>query len=136
MAASHHDCNVYGTFTSRPDVDDRSMRSNSNAMASERLEELHPVRSRGSQRSHAGHRSRTGSQREKDRSASRGTNAGSTNYHDDDDAAISEDEDSEGSFIARPSTSHSHESAQAGVKRLEAIATTWSKTGLYVAYLG
>ncbi|SMQ48852.1 unnamed protein product [Zymoseptoria tritici ST99CH_3D7] len=30
----------------------------------------------------------------------------------------------------------SHESAQAGVKRLEAISSTWSKTGLYVAYLG
>lgn len=30
----------------------------------------------------------------------------------------------------------SHESAQAGVKRLEAISSTWSKTGLYVAYIG
>jgi MFS family permease len=30
----------------------------------------------------------------------------------------------------------SHDSAQAGVKRLEAIASTWSKTGLYLAYLG
>jgi MFS family permease len=30
----------------------------------------------------------------------------------------------------------SHESAQAGVKRLEAISSTWSKAGLYVAYLG
>lgn len=30
----------------------------------------------------------------------------------------------------------SHESAQAGVKRLEAISLTWSKTGLYVAYIG
>lgn len=30
----------------------------------------------------------------------------------------------------------SHESAQAGVKRLEAISSTWSKTSLYVAYLG
>lgn len=30
----------------------------------------------------------------------------------------------------------SHESAQAGVKRLEAISSTWSKTGLYVAYVG
>lgn len=30
----------------------------------------------------------------------------------------------------------SHGSAQAGVKRLEAIATTWSTTGLYMAYLG
>lgn len=30
----------------------------------------------------------------------------------------------------------SHESAQAGVKRVEAISSTWSKTGLYVAYLG
>jgi len=30
----------------------------------------------------------------------------------------------------------SRESAQAGVKRLEAIASTWSTTGLYVAYLG
>lgn len=28
------------------------------------------------------------------------------------------------------------ESAQAGVKRLEAIASTWTQTGLYVAYLG
>jgi hypothetical protein len=30
----------------------------------------------------------------------------------------------------------SYDSAQAGVKRLEAISSTWSKTGLYVAYLG
>ncbi|KAM3416694.1 Siderophore iron transporter mirC [Cercospora zeina] len=30
----------------------------------------------------------------------------------------------------------SHESGQAGVKRLEAISTTWSKVGLYMAYLG
>ncbi|KAK5135545.1 hypothetical protein LTR08_005180 [Meristemomyces frigidus] len=30
----------------------------------------------------------------------------------------------------------SHESAQAGVKRVEAIATTWTKTALYFAYLG
>lgn len=30
----------------------------------------------------------------------------------------------------------SHESAQAGVKRLEAISSTWSKFGLYAAYLG
>ena len=30
----------------------------------------------------------------------------------------------------------SHDSAQAGVKRLEAISSTWSKTGLYFAYLG
>lgn len=30
----------------------------------------------------------------------------------------------------------SHESAQAGVKRLEAISSTWSKTGLYMAYVG
>ncbi|KAK3697253.1 hypothetical protein LTR37_017565 [Vermiconidia calcicola] len=30
----------------------------------------------------------------------------------------------------------SHDSAQAGVKALEAISSTWSKTGLYVAYLG
>lgn len=30
----------------------------------------------------------------------------------------------------------SHESAQAGVKRLEAISSTWSRTGLYVAYVG
>lgn len=30
----------------------------------------------------------------------------------------------------------SRDSAQAGVKRLEAIAATWSKTGLYLAYLG
>lgn len=34
------------------------------------------------------------------------------------------------------SDSNSHESAQAGVKRLEAIASTWSKAGLYIAYLG
>jgi MFS family permease len=31
---------------------------------------------------------------------------------------------------------NSHESAQTGVKRLEAISSTWSKTSLYVAYLG
>jgi MFS family permease len=30
----------------------------------------------------------------------------------------------------------SHESAQAGVKRLEAISSTWSTTGLYMAYCG
>lgn len=30
----------------------------------------------------------------------------------------------------------SHESGQAGVKRLEAISSTWSRAGLYVAYLG
>lgn len=30
----------------------------------------------------------------------------------------------------------SHESAQAGVKRLEAISSTWSRSGLYVAYIG
>ena len=30
----------------------------------------------------------------------------------------------------------SHESAQAGVKRVEAISSTWSRLGLYVAYLG
>ena len=30
----------------------------------------------------------------------------------------------------------SYDSCQAGVKRLEAISSTWSKTGLYVAYLG
>ena len=28
------------------------------------------------------------------------------------------------------------DSAQAGVKRLEAISSTWSRTGLYFAYLG
>ena len=28
------------------------------------------------------------------------------------------------------------DSAQAGVKRLEAISSTWSKTGLFVAYVG
>jgi MFS family permease len=36
----------------------------------------------------------------------------------------------------RPITPASVEGAQAGVKRLEAIASTWSKTSLYVAYLG
>ena len=30
----------------------------------------------------------------------------------------------------------SYESAQAGVKRLEAISSTWTKRDLYVAYLG
>ncbi|KXL49054.1 MAG: hypothetical protein FE78DRAFT_140766 [Acidomyces sp. 'richmondensis'] len=30
----------------------------------------------------------------------------------------------------------SHDAPQAGVKRLEAISTIWSKTGLYIAYLG
>ena len=30
----------------------------------------------------------------------------------------------------------SHDSAQAGVKRLEAISSTWSKSGLYIAYMG
>jgi hypothetical protein len=30
----------------------------------------------------------------------------------------------------------SFDSAQAGVKRLEAISSTWSTTGLYTAYLG
>ncbi|WPG98838.1 Hypothetical protein R9X50_00163600 [Acrodontium crateriforme] len=34
------------------------------------------------------------------------------------------------------SESVSHGSAQAGVKRLEAIATTWSSTGLFIAYVG
>ena len=34
------------------------------------------------------------------------------------------------------SDNESHASTQAGVKRVEAIATTWSKAGLYVAYLG
>ena len=28
------------------------------------------------------------------------------------------------------------DSAQAGVKRLEAISSTWSKSGLFVAYVG
>lgn len=32
--------------------------------------------------------------------------------------------------------SESVESAQAGVKRLEAISSTWTKAGLYAAYLG
>lgn len=32
--------------------------------------------------------------------------------------------------------SQSHDAPQAGVKRLEAISTIWSNTGLYVAYLG
>ena len=36
----------------------------------------------------------------------------------------------------RSYSGESHESAQAGVKRLEAIASTWSATGLYVAYFG
>ncbi|KAK1046557.1 hypothetical protein LTR33_015060 [Friedmanniomyces endolithicus] len=36
----------------------------------------------------------------------------------------------------RPETPASFESAQAGVKRLEAIASTWTKTALYVAYVG
>lgn len=31
---------------------------------------------------------------------------------------------------------HSYDSAQAGVKRLEAISSTWSRSGLSVAYLG
>lgn len=30
----------------------------------------------------------------------------------------------------------SYDSAQAGVKRLEAISSTWSRTGLFVAYAG
>lgn len=34
------------------------------------------------------------------------------------------------------SDSDSDQSAQAGVKRAEAISTTWTKTGLYAAYLG
>jgi len=34
------------------------------------------------------------------------------------------------------SDTESHASAQAGVKRVEAIASTWTQTGLYVAYLG
>ncbi|KAK4898652.1 hypothetical protein LTR27_003824 [Elasticomyces elasticus] len=36
----------------------------------------------------------------------------------------------------RPDTPTSIASAQAGVKRLEAISSTWTKTALYVAYLG
>ncbi|EMC99081.1 hypothetical protein BAUCODRAFT_31368 [Baudoinia panamericana UAMH 10762] len=36
----------------------------------------------------------------------------------------------------RPRTASSQSSAQAGVKRLEAIASTWSRTALYIAYLG
>jgi len=31
---------------------------------------------------------------------------------------------------------HTYESAQAGVKRLEAISSTWTKSGLTVAYIG
>ena len=34
------------------------------------------------------------------------------------------------------SDSSSHESAQAGVKKLEAVSATWSKWGLLSAYLG
>lgn len=34
------------------------------------------------------------------------------------------------------SDDESLDSAQAGVKRAEAIASTWTKTGLYVAYIG
>lgn len=46
-----------------------------------------------------------------------------------DQAAIPEDSDGD-------SDSGSDESAQAGVKRAEAISTTWTTTGLYAAYLG
>ena len=35
-----------------------------------------------------------------------------------------------------PESHHTCDSAQAGVKRLEAISSTWSKSGLSVAYLG
>jgi len=31
---------------------------------------------------------------------------------------------------------HTYESAQAGVKRLEAISSTWTKSGLTIAYIG
>lgn len=40
------------------------------------------------------------------------------------------------SDVASLVSEDSYDSAQAGVKRLEAISSTWSKTGLYVAYLG
>ena len=40
------------------------------------------------------------------------------------------------SDVASLLSDDSYDSAQAGVKRLEAISSTWSKTGLYVAYLG
>ncbi|KAK5118290.1 hypothetical protein LTR62_002803 [Meristemomyces frigidus] len=38
--------------------------------------------------------------------------------------------------LERPDTPASMESAQVGVQRAEAIASTWTKTALYVAYLG
>ena len=37
---------------------------------------------------------------------------------------------------ASTTSEDSDDSAQAGVKRLEAIASTWTKTGLLIAYLG
>ncbi len=40
------------------------------------------------------------------------------------------------SDVASIISDSSFDSAQAGVKRLEAISSTWSKSGLVVAYLG
>ncbi|KAK5153874.1 hypothetical protein LTS14_007094 [Recurvomyces mirabilis] len=51
-------------------------------------------------------------------------------------SGVEHDDDQDLEAAARPETPASIESAQVGVKRAEAIASTWSKTALYVAYLG
>ncbi|EME45835.1 hypothetical protein DOTSEDRAFT_71510 [Dothistroma septosporum NZE10] len=57
----------------------------------------------------------------------------SANKHERDNRTITPPLDDDARSVM---SERSHESAQAGVKRLEAISTTWSKTGLYVAYVG
>ena len=45
---------------------------------------------------------------------------------------LADQADDESSIVSE----ESYESAQAGVKRLEAISSTWSRTGLLFAYIG
>lgn len=44
--------------------------------------------------------------------------------------------DEASSEIGSVGSHHTYESAQAGVKRLEAVSSTWTKSGLTVAYIG
>ena len=71
-----------------------------------------------------------------ERTASRGESSSLLSSHTHEKGIAMRPLADQASDVASLVSEDSYDSAQAGVKRLEAISSTWSKTGLYVAYLG
>lgn len=71
-----------------------------------------------------------------ERVASRGESSSLLSGHREEKGIAMRPLADQASDVASLLSDDSYDSAQAGVKRLEATASTWSKNGLYLAYVG